>query len=275
MNLGQTLGEAPETVRFILGKAEQVLKLYRAVRKGDASGIHNALRKFKAFKAMPSSKRRKAIRKFASNARKDAAGTWLQLQFAWKPLLADIDDATRILADGLSQSDILTASAEGKTSCPAPLPDVQPKIFNFTWSGEHSVEVKVTYKITNPLLYDLEKLGLLNPLSLAWELVPLSFVIDWFLPIGNFLQALTQPFGISFSTGYRTSVLTWNYNVDFTHQKNQRFTGGKKANVGGELFCFRRQVYNGFPVPVPAFRGLGNLNLSVGKLASLLALAAR
>lgn len=33
-------------------------------------------------------------------------------------------------------------------------------------------------------------LGLLNPLSVAWERVPFSFVADWFIPIGNYLDVV-------------------------------------------------------------------------------------
>jgi hypothetical protein len=34
------------------------------------------------------------------------------------------------------------------------------------------------------------QLGLLDPLSVAWELLPWSFVIDWFIPIGAYLDVL-------------------------------------------------------------------------------------
>lgn len=34
------------------------------------------------------------------------------------------------------------------------------------------------------------RFGLLNPLEVIWELVPFSFVADWFLPIGDYLSAL-------------------------------------------------------------------------------------
>lgn len=36
-----------------------------------------------------------------------------------------------------------------------------------------------------------------NPLSTAWELVPLSFVVDWVLNVGDYLSALVAPRGIA------------------------------------------------------------------------------
>lgn len=36
-----------------------------------------------------------------------------------------------------------------------------------------------------------------NPLEWAWELIPLSFVLDWFIPIGSYLSALDAYQGIT------------------------------------------------------------------------------
>lgn len=35
----------------------------------------------------------------------------------------------------------------------------------------------------------MAQLGLLNPEIVAWELLPFSFVADWFIPIGSYLEA--------------------------------------------------------------------------------------
>lgn len=43
----------------------------------------------------------------------------------------------------------------------------------------------------------LSRLGLTNPALLAWELVPFSFVADWFVNIGDCLQSLDNPLQIS------------------------------------------------------------------------------
>lgn len=47
----------------------------------------------------------------------------------------------------------------------------------------------------------LNQLGLANPLALAWELTSMSFVVDWVLPIGAVLNALTAPAGLVFVDG--------------------------------------------------------------------------
>jgi hypothetical protein len=56
----------------------------------------------------------------------------------------------------------------------------------------HSVRLQATLLLTNPNLGLASRMGLVNPLSIAWEVVPFSFVVDWFLPVGNFLENLTS-----------------------------------------------------------------------------------
>jgi hypothetical protein len=36
------------------------------------------------------------------------------------------------------------------------------------------------------------QLGLLDPATVLWEIIPYSFVVDWFLPIGSYLDNLNQ-----------------------------------------------------------------------------------
>jgi hypothetical protein len=47
----------------------------------------------------------------------------------------------------------------------------------------------------------LNQFGLSNPFGLAWDLVPFSFCVDWFLPVGPVLYALTAPWGLLFVDG--------------------------------------------------------------------------
>jgi hypothetical protein len=48
------------------------------------------------------------------------------------------------------------------------------------------------------------ELGLTNPLAVAWELVPFSFVVDWALPIGSFLNQIDASVGWTFVTASLT-----------------------------------------------------------------------
>jgi hypothetical protein len=51
--------------------------------------------------------------------------------------------------------------------------------------------------VSDLTLWKLNQLGLINPASVAWELVPLSFIADWFGTIGLWLGGFTDFVGLS------------------------------------------------------------------------------
>jgi hypothetical protein len=54
-------------------------------------------------------------------------------------------------------------------------------------SGSSILQGQFKAKLTH--INEATLVGLEDPLSTAWELVPYSFVADWFLPIGDYLSA--------------------------------------------------------------------------------------
>lgn len=111
----------------------------------------------------------------------------------------------------------------------------------------------------------------LNPASIAWELVPYSFVVDWFLGVGNYLRnfetaLLNQS---SFRGGYITDVQALDMAVaDSTHDPNgwtESYSGSVRHR------SVYRDVLNSYPVPrLPTFKAdLGSSRLL--SAASLLA----
>jgi len=71
---------------------------------------------------------------------------------------------------------------------------------------ELSVKTIIHATVNGPELASLKQFGLANPLSIAWELVPWSFVVDWVLPVGEFLDACTATFGLTFKDGCRVET---------------------------------------------------------------------
>jgi hypothetical protein len=76
--------------------------------------------------------------------------------------------------------------------------------------GRHGFRIVVWYGVTNPSAVKAAALGLTNPLSVAWELTPWSFVADWVLPIGQLIDTLDAYNGKSFIGGTSTEF----YRVD-------------------------------------------------------------
>lgn len=74
-------------------------------------------------------------------------------------------------------------------------------------SGTVRVTIGCTFEKGSEVVHTLKQLGFSNPLLLAWELLPWSFVIDWFIPFGNYLSSIDATLGLEFKDGY-TSVRT-------------------------------------------------------------------
>jgi hypothetical protein len=68
-----------------------------------------------------------------------------------------------------------------------------------------SVFARIDAIPNNAATIALSSAGVTNPLLVAWELVPFSFVVDWFLPVGNYVEQLDAMLG--YTQGYYTSSL--------------------------------------------------------------------
>ncbi len=58
--------------------------------------------------------------------------------------------------------------------------------------------------ISNPNLYLANNLGLANPAIVVWELIPFSFVVDWFVTVGQFLENGSAWLGLTVTKPYTT-----------------------------------------------------------------------
>lgn len=97
----------------------------------------------------------------------------------------------------------------------------------------------------------VNQLGLLNPASLAWELVPFSFVIDWALPIGPVLQALTAPAGLRFVNGSISRKLNASGPYRISHHWGDGYTDISRSEGSG-VFTYRgysRESLGSWPRP--------------------------
>jgi hypothetical protein len=127
---------------------------------------------------------------------------------------------------------------------------------NQTTRGFRSAKVRLDYYLDNPLLRTLAQLGITNPVSLAYELLPLSFVLDWFLPVGQYLDGLDAAAGMTFRGGsisYLTRmkcsarptgrVRHWQYS-------NVKAVRNRVVRNAGRQTRLLRQVFTSSPGPV-------------------------
>jgi hypothetical protein len=88
--------------------------------------------------------------------------------------------------------------------------------------------MSATVQVTNPNMFLANQLGFLNPALVAWELVPFSFVVDWFVNVGAVISSMTDFMGCTLKDPYHTDC----HKVGYTYSVFTK-VGGGYASVNG------------------------------------------
>lgn len=175
-NAGVFIGEGRETARFIADNCFKLAQSARNLRRGNLRGALTTLA------GVPRRSKRAAQQRL--NA-KDGSGAWLELQYGWMPLVNDIYAASDYLKFK-SQQNVVRTSAYNEGTVTPYASNAKGTILRAS-QNRYSYHIKAVMS-RDPTHY--ERLGLTNPAGVIWELVPWSFVADWFLPIGDTIDAL-------------------------------------------------------------------------------------
>lgn len=122
-----------------------------------------------------------------------------------------------------------------------------------TQTETYRTKFGVLYQPPQSTLNTIARFASLNPLSIAYELTPYSFVADWFLGIGDYLRGLEThaQFSAGFSEGYVTT--TSRIITSATDSGNGKDIGGRRE--GGSIHSTvttvskNRSVLGGLPKP--------------------------
>lgn len=229
INFGVFLGEGRDALRMIAKNATRIATALIALRRGQWDRAARAL-----------------DLKNHKPAKVRASDRWLEMQYGWLPLLSDVYNGAEFLARTLDAPFVKTYRVRYKRPGKlTPVPYTKPNI------AECSTTTQLIARLTEvdvPML-----VGLTDPLSVAWELVPFSFIADWFLPIGNYLAArgLSQSLTGTFVTTKtkRSRLRTDNY----TPPGNIRYVN---YFVDYTYVKVERSVSTSLSVPLPSFKPL-------------------
>jgi len=193
-SLGASLGESKQTTKMFAQKASRFLSGYHALRRKDYG---TALALFTTGKTGGAGR--------SINA-SDVGGAWLEMQYGWKPLLQDLHDVYHVINKTTEVGTVVRGVGYGKRSAKG---SFRQGSIIMDWEAKSSARTVLLSKVTNSRAYLLQSLGLINPASIAWELVPYSFVIDWFMPIGATLEAMTATVGLEDLGGWTSTQFKW------------------------------------------------------------------
>lgn len=204
-NLAVDLVQFRQVTDMIAANLTRIAKSYRALRHGDISTATNEL-----FDNRPPRFRKG----HQPSLYQSTATNWLELQYGWKPLLNDIHELIQHVHLSYRE-DLRSArsSASGKTENEIEhlgpfniaIAGVSPYVVGKTTIFREShVRYGIKYRHSSQALSFLSQTGFTNPINLAWELIPFSFVVDWAYPLGPYLENLAAFQGLDFAGGFKT-----------------------------------------------------------------------
>lgn len=182
-------------------------------------------------------------------SKNDVAGRWLELQYGWKPLISDVYESAKAYEalTNTSRSSRVTVSMSRKGRL-----ETSASPANWTCKGTLDERWRIIYEM-NEQMTASRSLGLMDPLSVAWELIPYSFVVDWFIPVGSYLDNLSN---IPQLNGRFLTIKVRNYQGTALKGPNPFVTWIKYPVTNTSTFYMERVVSGGLSVPKPAFESL-------------------
>ncbi len=211
-DLGVELGQMRQTVSLLSGNLGKLGRAAVALKRGD----------------FVSAARQLGARSRSTNLKgNDISGRWLELQYGWLPLLSSSFEAAKAFESMSNGPRRTTFEASVSTTRTSNELSLSPGNFSAKCQG----------KLTRRLKYEMyeemsapRQLGLADPASILWELTPWSFVVDWFVPIGSYLDNLNQiphllgRWLITDMVQYAEQVPTWKW-ISTAHQSTGPLPG--------------------------------------------------
>lgn len=203
-NLGTFLGELPTTQKYFRTALTEIVRLYKAVKRGNMREIKRLAKRGRAYL------RKRGFTGAVYDGSGKASGKWLEWRYAICPIVYDLDDMMAALYDSQFHPIIRrTASGVKEESFEAGIRTMWADeglktdislYARFSYQGR-----SVLYYSINPNAAAFKRLGLINFGATLWELTPLSFVVDWVIPVGDVIGHLDAMAGVTvFSGTYST-----------------------------------------------------------------------
>lgn len=256
MAMAETLAEAEKTANMILNRITRVVNAGRAVRNWTKNPTHRNFQKIERALGVPVTQSAQYHRK--PQPSKNVANNWLEFRYGWTPLMNEIYGGMTLLHDGFKRKNQIIVikgrnsvdwTESGFSEYRGRYYDMNPGYtYGATGGGQfrtyrlaltanrtYGVEIGYVIRVDNPHIQANKSLGLDNPALIAWELVPLSFVADWFVNVSDCLEQLTAFTGNTFMCGYKTTYRRNQYTAlyqtvwtnDKTYEKSSGFSPAK------------------------------------------------
>lgn len=283
-NFGESLAEAKSVYQQFGDAADMAIDLAKHIKRRDVAAAFKRV-------GLPSHVAESWTKTTMKNVRTEAqfvSNAYLGTMFGWMPVLSDLWTGLEVMSnkfkDPYKKGDLVKGYANDSDS------DSVDTTWSHPYSGvyganiQHEVSKKcrLTYYMRHQSMYrQLNRLGLANPVKTAFDMSRLSFMLNWLLPIGDYLAAHSATRGLSFIDGYCSVVIRSTISIDTGDMRS----GGNLGRVlktapTTEFFQFKRHAFgpgwlNSIP-RIPSARSPfedGKGGVDMGKMSTALAIA--
>lgn len=245
-DLATFMGEGHQSIQLVTESATRIYRSLKQFRKGNMRGACNALGI-----GVRKNVKHRAVKDF-DPVRENLASLsqrWLEIMYGWLPLLQDAEGGAQALAQILSVPRRQKFSVSRMIELVWTKDAAFPEELNF-FAGYHRARL-VAYLEDE----SAPALTMLSTTTVAWELVPYSFVADWFIPIGTYLEALGL--ARSLKGKFVTTHVKHAYaDVQYMAPRPLRVIV-KQPNTRVIDIQMTRSVSSSLSVPLPEFKPLG------------------
>ncbi len=264
LDFGLWFGERKETAQLFAQGAVGILRLAQAIAKKNPAESARVLKDVFGVASSPKRERQRMarveryLRREARNAPRTAARTLrgvedavLGYNLGVSPLLNDIQSAHQRLLTGdlTSKMAVKAVSRHSRQTQGEDPHNWRFKSFsvdaNTTFAETHGYTVTLVALPIHSQRADMARLGLANPLNTLYQLTGLTFIVDYFLALGPYLESLTVPLEFEFVDGSWTQRIVRVVKFTVTSSLGTKAVGGWNQNHT------QRRIYTKFPVPIP------------------------
>lgn len=287
LDIMTSVAEGRSTLSFLAARSASAVEVARAFRTRDYKRLRNALT------APPPQRHSKGFREYHAGRKGDyieakrrwydqtgrrnlpqddpafktrsLASNWLEYNYAVTPLLLDIHGAAEYAADYITrvQPPVLRSAASSsrpvnkKVSVGTAVQSTARVFYQGNLNGKIDYHHVIYYQVNRDGLRQMSQLGVTNPAATAWELTPFSFLIDWLLPVGEFLQGWDAPLGCALVDGYTLCHLSVLGSLNMQDGNIGPINYGTVLNPGTAEVTYRgfvRRANRVFPYPSPRIK---------------------
>jgi hypothetical protein len=227
--IGASLGEAHQTINAFAALVTDGARYLNAFKHGNL----RAIMRRNGGKSLP----------------KSISDAWLQYSYGWAPLAADIAGAQSNVHRAISKGLALSAKSGANFETAYERSEL-PGDYNERTVVKHFTLCELGAVMDNPWILYLNTFGLINPASIAWELVPWSFALDWFMPVGKTLEACTATVGLVFNGGRVTEHREYGISREYVPGRRTAWRVCENPGFYAEQgYGFKRTALTAFPWP--------------------------